>query len=74
MELICIDDSRPPDPLNLFQEFVIETKFYTVREVIKLPNGQTGLLLHEIENKVCKHDSGLGTFEPSLTQNALPLY
>ena len=54
MEIICINASFSTGNLEFFSLFGVKTpekdKIYNIRQVIKLVNGKTGVLLEEIVN------------------------
>lgn len=54
MEVICTNDSFPAPVLAFYAEFGVKTpkqdQLYSVRQVKRHTNGETGLLLNELPN------------------------
>ena len=54
MEIICVNASFSEGNLDFFEKFGVKipekNKMYNIREVIKLVNGKTGILLEELVN------------------------
>ncbi len=76
MEVICVNDSFPAPVLAFYAEFGVQTpkkeKMYSVRLVKRHTNGETGVLLNEIQNPdvPVKHPVlGEVWFEPTFNIN-----
>lgn len=65
MEVICINDVFEARQKAIIPNRPVEGKIYTIRDVFHLPNGKTGVWLHELHNPLRPHPSGLGMYEPS---------
>lgn len=76
MEIICVNDSFPAPVLAFYAEFGVQTpkedQLYTVRMVKRHTNGETGVLLGEIQNPdvpVAHPVLGEVWFEPTFNIN-----
>ncbi|WP_128547597.1 hypothetical protein [Larkinella soli] len=76
MEIICVNDNFPAPVLAFYAEFGVQIpkheQMYTVRQVKRHTNGETGVLLNEIQNPEVpvKHPVlGEVWFEPTFNIN-----
>ena len=55
MKVVCVNDLFPPEWVLYFAQHEIEAPLegqtYTVRDLVKYPVGEPGLLLEELKNK-----------------------
>ncbi|MBC8156107.1 MAG: hypothetical protein H7Z72_24730 [Bacteroidetes bacterium] len=76
MEIICVNDSFPAPVLAFYAEFGVKTpkqdELYSVRSSKRHTNGETGVLLNEIQNPdvpVAHPVLGQVWFEPTFNIN-----